>query len=475
MTDTVSVALDGWCDPAALFPLLIGQGDGAWLDSSSATIEGSAGRESATSYLAIPSGASRIASESPQGVSVRRVDGFGDSQNYSEGILDFLRRDLAKFAAAPRDISPAGFQLGWVGWLGYESGARQAGASVATSRYPDAALLFADRAVRFDHARRTVTALALVGDESDAWARQVQEAMGRAATDADRAQAEQAAAFTHQQLPDAAPMWRHDDAGYLQLIAQCQDAIARGDAYQLCLTNEARVPVMPDPLQAYLALRASSPTHHGGLIRIAGVCLLSASPEQFLSISRDGVVRTRPIKGTRPRGATPEQDRGFAAELQANLKERAENTMIVDLMRNDLGRVARVGSVTVPELLAVESYAQVHQLVSTVQATLAQGASGADAVAACFPAGSMTGAPKLSAMNILHGLEAGPRGIYGGCFGYFGLDGVIDLAMVIRSIVLADDGASIGAGGGITALSVPEEEVAEMHLKAEALLAAVNS
>jgi para-aminobenzoate synthetase component 1 len=139
-------------------------------------------------------------------------------------------------------------------------------------------------------------------------------------------------------------------------------------------------------------------------------------------------------------------------------------------MRNDVGRIAEVGSVEVRHLLAVESYAQVHQLVSTVEGRLAAGLTAVDAVAACFPAGSMTGAPKLSAMRILHGLEAGPRGIYSGCFGYFGLDGAIDLAMVIRSIVIDPDGASVGAGGGITALSVPEEELAEVRLKAAALL-----
>ena len=148
--------------------------------------------------------------------------------------------------------------------------------------------------------------------------------------------------------------------------------------------------------------------------------------------------------------------------------------MIVDLMRNDLGRIAQLGTVTVSHLLAVESYAHVHQLVSTIEARLADGVTSTDAVAACFPAGSMTGAPKLSAMTILDGLEGGPRGIYAGAFGYFGLDGAVDLAMVIRSIVLDAAGVTIGTGGGITALSDPVEEIEETRVKAAALLAALG-
>ncbi|MET0806992.1 MAG: anthranilate synthase component I family protein, partial [Lacisediminihabitans sp.] len=269
--------------------------------------------------------------------------------------------------------------------------------------------------------------------------------------------------------------WADTDAEYLDMIRACQAAIYEGEAYQLCLTTEATVSGTPDPLGTYLRLRAGSPSHHGGYVRADGVALLSASPEQFLSVTPDGIVESKPIKGTRPRGGTPASDAALARELLDSDKERAENLMIVDLMRNDIARVSEVGSVAVTSLLAVESYAHVHQLVSTVRGSLQQGLGAVDAVAACFPAGSMTGAPKIRAVELLDAIEHRARGVYSGVFGYFSLDGRADLAMVIRSIVIDSNGATVGAGGGITALSVPEEELAEVKLKAAALLAALGA
>ena len=267
---------------------------------------------------------------------------------------------------------------------------------------------------------------------------------------------------------------RHTPAEYEALIARCHDAIRAGDAYQLCLTTRFEVETSDSPAAVYERLRASSPAHHGGFVRIGGVSLLSASPEEFLGV-RDGVVRTRPIKGTRPRGADARTDAALARELVASEKERAENVMIVDLMRNDLARVCEVGTVRVDALLAVETYRHVHQLVSTVSGTLRPGVTVGELLDRAFPAGSMTGAPKLSAMTILQRLEVGPRGIYAGCFGWIGSDGTLDLAMVIRSIVMRQDHAVVGAGGGITWSSVPAEEVREVGIKARAPLAALGA
>ena len=254
--------------------------------------------------------------------------------------------------------------LGWIGWLGYELRAQTLGSEVGhSSRYPDAGLLWVDRGILFDHA----TGLAEVIVLSDSWTPTLEgwfeATMGVLSHPG-------VSVAAHRPEP-AEVAWHYDDEQYLSMVRDCQAAIVEGEAYQLCLTTEARVDVSPDPLAAYLALRQSSATHHGALLRIGEVSLLSASPESFLTVSTSGLIESKPIKGTRPRGATADADAALRAQLLASDKERAENLMIVDLMRNDIGRVSEVGSVSVPSLLAVESYPHVHQLVSTVEARLA--------------------------------------------------------------------------------------------------------
>jgi len=280
--------------------------------------------------------------------------------------------------------------------------------------------------------------------------------------------------FAHPESKPGSISLRNSDAEYLKLIESCKEHIAKGDAYQLCLTNQITVETANDPFAVYLKLRSSNPAPYSSFIRIGQVTLVSSSPEQFLRVTGD-VVSTKPIKGTRPRGADPESDKALALELVNNEKERAENLMIVDLMRNDLGKVSEPADVVVSKLFDVESYATVHQLVSTVSAVLKPGLGVFDAVAACFPAGSMTGAPKLRAIEILQGLEVSPRGIYSGCFGYISFTGSADLAMTIRTIVFEEGLATIGIGGGITIDSVASEELAETKLKARALLQALGS
>ncbi|MCS5720294.1 anthranilate synthase component I family protein [Herbiconiux sp. CPCC 205763] len=379
------------------------------------------------------------------------------------------------------------FRLGWVGWLAYELGTldeEQAG-RVPHPAHPVAVFLRVDRAVEFDHATGAVTLLALDAPDAESWFAETAAALEAAARAAANAPASapgtagRAAAEPRASAPLRTATVRHHYDAYAHLVEECKRVIERGDAYQLCLTNEFGLDYEPggepDPLETYRRLRASSPSHHGGYLRAGDTALLSTSPEQFLAVTPDRTVITRPIKGTRPRGAGPVEDALLRAELAASGKERAENLMIVDLMRNDLSRVCAVGSVRVTELLEVESYRQVHQLVSTVEGTLAEDVSAPDAVAACFPAGSMTGAPKRSAMTHLAAFEGAPRGIYSGAFGYLSFDGSIDLAMVIRSIVLTPGRASVGSGGGITALSDAADEVEETRVKAAALLAVLGA
>ncbi|MCX7522289.1 anthranilate synthase component I family protein [Microbacterium sp. STN6] len=469
---TLSAAFD-WVEPARLFPALFPADENAvWLEAGVGDAAGQTwfGTASASSWAVTARALERQ-------VRVSRPDG-GAAFERPGGILETLRG-----LAGPPSTAAGDVHLGWAGWLGYEVGAVLTGAPVAETRGPDAALLLVDRAVVFDHNTRVVTAVAGERASPDAWFAAVAAAVeasrgggGRAAPAASAApEPIHPAQNTGVSRPVSSVRWRHDDAAYVGLIAQCQEAIRRGDAYQLCLTNQAHVAGRFDPLEVWNALRRTSPTGSGALIRIDGISLVSASPERFLTVSASGHVSTRPIKGTRPRGGTAERDAQLRSELLASAKERAENIMIVDLMRNDLSRVCEPGSVTVTQALDVETYAQVHQLVSTIEGQLAAGADAYDAVAACLPAASMTGAPRLAAMRLLHELERGSRGAYAGCFGRFGLDGSAALGVVIRTIVLEEGGASVGTGGGITALSVPDEEVREMQLKAEALLAVLES
>ena len=221
-------------------------------------------------------------------------------------------------------------------------------------------------------------------------------------------------------------------------------------------------------------MRESNPAPYGGYLKLGGLEIVSSSPEQFLKVSASGKVSSKPIKGTRPRSKDPAEDAQIANELVSNEKERAENLMIVDLMRNDLGRVCEADSIVVEKLFDIESYATVHQLVSTVTGQLRAGQNATTALAACFPGGSMTGAPKIRAVEILRELEAAPRDIYSGAFGYLGFDGSADFGMTIRTLVFEGDSASLGVGGGITIDSDPESEFEETMLKSKALLRALG-
>lgn len=358
------------------------------------------------------------------------------------------------------------FRGGWVGWFGYDEAAERAGAPARFEHgMPRAAWLRVDTFVAFDHGTRRAWAVAPAHGIEALSAR----VAGLAA--APPAPPPSPAATTARS--------RHTAEAYAALIGRCRDAIREGDAYQLCLTTRFDVDAPADgdgidPVDVYRRLRRATPAHHGGFVRSGEVTLVSASPERFLEVER-GVVRTRPIKGTRPRGIDARTDAALAEELRTDVKERAENVMIVDLMRNDLSRVCDAGSVGVDGLLEVESYPAVHQLVSTVSGRLSPGTTVGDLLDATFPAGSMTGAPKLSAMTILHELEGAPRGVFAGCFGWIGVDGALDLAMVIRSVVLHPGGAYVGAGGGITWRSDASAEVAEVGIKARGPLAALGA
>jgi len=263
--------------------------------------------------------------------------------------------------------------------------------------------------------------------------------------------------------PVAAPPFqsgftRHE---YLRAVERVREYILAGDIFQANLSQRFEAPWPADQFEFYRRLTEVNPAPFAAFFRGDGFTVASASPERFLKVDADGTVETRPIKGTRPRGATPEQDRRLAEELQASEKDRAENVMIVDLLRNDLSKVCRPGSVRVPALCALRSHPTVHHLESIVTGRLEEGRTAADLLRAAFPGGSITGAPKVRAMEILAELEPVARGVYCGAIGWLSVTGAMDTSIAIRTVTLRDGRACFHAGGGIVADSDPAAEYQE--------------
>ncbi len=264
-------------------------------------------------------------------------------------------------------------------------------------------------------------------------------------------------------------------ADFLAHVERIKEYIRAGDCFQALLSRRIDVPLDFDPADLYRALRALNPSPYMYHLVLDGVEIVGSSPELLVRVS-DSHITLRPIAGTRRRGATPSQDEALSAELLADEKERAEHVMLVDLGRNDVGRVAKYGTVRVTELMKVERYSHVFHIVSQVEGDLNDGLSALDVFRATFPAGTMTGAPKIRAMEIIDELEPVSRGPYAGAIGYIAAGGKrMDLAITIRTCIIADGVASVQAGAGIVADSVPEREWEETSSKAQALLSAIAS
>jgi len=261
---------------------------------------------------------------------------------------------------------------------------------------------------------------------------------------------------------------------YLQSVRRALEYIAAGDIYQVCLSHRFSTSFQGDPWPLYIALRKASPAPHAAYLTLEDETILSSSPECFLKMS-GRTISTRPIKGTRPRRQATAEDEREAQELQSSPKEIAELIMITDLERNDLGSVCEYGSVCAPRLAELERYAQVFHLVSTVEGNLREGVSQVAAVAACFPGGSISGAPKKRALEIISELESTPRGLFTGAIGYFGYNGESQFSIAIRTIVIRDGEASFHVGAGITADSDPEREWEETLHKAAGILMAAKA
>jgi para-aminobenzoate synthetase len=449
-----------WSDEVA-FDRLFGAHEHAfWLDSSAAASEH--GRFSIMGDASGP--LARVARADTWDGSVTVEQSTGVETVRGE-LFTWLEEDLRSLSVELPEL-PCDFALGWVGYLGYELKAECGGAASYRSDEPDAAMIFADRALVFDHGTSTTHLLALAedGDEGPgrAWLADTAERLGEIAG--------QEPHYVPPPAKDATLRLRHDRDRYLELIAHCQEQIAAGETYEVCLTNLLQADVAVPPWQSYQFLRRLTPAPFASLLRFGEISVLSTSPERFLRISADGTAESKPIKGTRPRGDSESEDILLRKDLAASEKDRSENLMIVDLVRNDLGRTAEVGSVRVPRIYDVETHPTTHQLVSTVTSQLRPSVSAVECVRAAFPGGSMTGAPKIRTMKIIDSLEAGPRGVYSGAIGYFSLSGACDLSIVIRTLVVTPSRVKYGVGGAIVALSEPDEEFEEIAVKATPLL-----
>ena len=377
---------------------------------------------------------------------------------------------------------PAGLRGGYVGYFGYEARAAMGlehGHPVPgylpahEAPTPDSLWLPAVRYLVHEHARPGVAARSwLVGDEP--WCEAAEQLLSAAGERASEIASDSTPVNTPE-LTEPLLFPAPAAEAYMDSVRASQHEIYEGNSYEVCLTAQTNARIQnPSPelfFELYRRQRAHNAAPYAAYLRCGDFSVLSSSPERFLSVDEQRNAQTKPIKGTIARGATPEEDAAAAAWLRTDEKTRAENLMIVDLLRNDLSLVSEPHTVRVPVLMGVESYSTVHQLVSTVSSRLREGISAVAAARACFPGGSMTGAPKPSTMQIIEGLEGRARGVYSGALGFVSADGSANLSIVIRTLVAHDDGAvTLAAGGAVVADSDPAAEYEEMLTKLRAAL-----
>ncbi len=421
----------------------------------------------------------------------------GDSTDVAGSPIDAVRQWLAPFTtAAVADLPP--FQGGAAGFISYDFGRTLE--PIPDARHddlaiPDVVLGIYDWVIAWDHVADRAWLLSTGMPEVDPVARlaraearrhEVLERLaGRSVGSKSAATPNASSDLVDAPAPPAAPSYQVDEPrlvhspdlrssftrdAYIRAIDAVRDYIGAGDIFQANLSQRFELPLSESPWSIYTRLRARNPSPFAAFIDFPGVTVLSASPERFLRAAPDGWVETRPIKGTRPRGIGPEHDAHLGRELTESEKDQAENLMIVDLMRNDLSRVCRPGSVRVSELFALEHYATVHHLVSTVVGQLQPDHDALALLVAAFPGGSVTGAPKIRAMEIIAELEPSERGIYCGCIGYASITGALDTNIAIRTAVARNGRITFSAGGGITYASDSTQEYRETLDKARGMI-----
>ena len=381
-----------------------------WLDSADAPTW-----LAQCSYLGTSAGADRCLFEYDVDSGEVAVQRGGVETVEHRSIFDLLDRELARNAIEPPSEVGRGLVGGYVGYLGYELKADCGSPNVHSSDLPDAAMMLANRVVAVDHSsgRTLIFALAREGDEeAERW---LEVAESLVAELIDSPPPERPLAPAPEPDGEVSFSLGRGREQYLADIGRCQAELAAGESYEICLTDQISTDASPDPFDLYRQLRRSNPAPFAAFLRFGERAIVSSSPERFLSVDRDRTVQARPIKGTISRSEDPVEDEARRRELGEDEKTGAEHLMIVDLLRNDLGRVCEVDSVSVPDLMVVEPYATVHQVVSTITGTLEQGRTAAECVRNCFPGGSMTGAPKERTMEIIDDIEErGARRLLGG-------------------------------------------------------------
>lgn len=385
-----------------------------------------------------------------------------NSQTSSDSFLaaldDWWHRERTDFAA------PFPFHGGWLVYLSYElAGHIEPSLKLPQPKQgPIAQAIRVPAAIVFEHATTRAWIVAEPGNEALI-----------PLIETDSASASVPAPFSGSLILDAI---QEDTAStYLDSVRRALEYIAAGDVYQANLSRawRARVARGVQPHHVYQRLRRTNPAPFGALAQLGEVSIISSSPERLVEV-RNGLVSTRPIAGTRPRGEDEHSDQGLARELRAHPKEQAEHVMLIDLERNDLGRICEPGSVEVDEFMVLESYAHVHHIVSNVRGELRRDISPGQVIAAVFPGGTITGCPKVRCMQVIGELEGEARGAYTGSLGYLNRDGSMDLNILIRSMELRADSLVLRAGAGIVADSIPERELEETRAKARGVLRALS-
>ena len=402
----------------------------------------------------------------------------GDQQEKLNGNPFETLRELLKRYRVPRVRGLPPFWGGAVGYLAYDLGRQLENLpekAIDDLGLPDCRLAFYDTVYYYDHLNEKAGIIATGLPETGARRKtRARERLAEFLASLQEKTTPIPACPTNIKSPDLELKRHFKPEEYCAAVNQAKEYIAAGDIFVINLSQRFDVKMAAQPWDVYRRLRAINPAPFAGYLAYPDAAIISASPERFLQLKGRRVV-TRPIKGTRPRSNNPHQDRRNRRELWQSEKDRAELAMIVDLERNDLGRVCQVGSVKVPELYRLETYATVFHLVSTVSGRLVAGKNNVDLLAASFPGGSITGAPKIRAMQIIDELEPVRRGIYCGSIGYLSFNGDVDLNIVIRTLIYKDGHYYLQAGGGITIDSDPDLEHQETLDKARALFNALQS